>query len=89
MSQPRVSDGDSISGDLVVAIDESSPPNTGGVVAYVVTVAAMLSHPTVEAGFGRVVSAGPPPSFPLGERRPDCEEPHARSHRGERSRGDR
>ena len=50
MSQARISDGHPLIGEIIVVIDESSPPNTSGGVAYVVTAAAMLSLSMVEAG---------------------------------------
>ncbi len=43
MSTPTVGDGQPILGDVVVVIDESSPGNGLGGIAYVVTAAALIS----------------------------------------------
>ena len=43
MSTPTVGDGHPILGDVVVVIDESSPGNGLGGIAYVVTAAALIS----------------------------------------------
>ncbi len=58
MSQPRIADGDPLIGEMIVVVDESSPSNTGGGVAYVVTAAAMLSLPMVEAGLSELFRPG-------------------------------
>jgi hypothetical protein len=58
VSQPRIADGDPLIGELIVVVDESSPPNTGGGIAYVVTAAAMLSRPMVEAGLSELFQLG-------------------------------
>jgi hypothetical protein len=58
VSQPRIADGDPLIGEMIVVIDESSPSNTGGGIAYVVTAAAMLSRPMVEAGLTELFQPG-------------------------------
>ncbi len=62
MKPTNVSDGRPIVGDVLVVIDESSPNNQAGGVAYVVTAAALLSVPDVVAGLTDM--------FPASRKRP-------------------
>lgn len=57
MKPPNVADGRPIRGDLLVVVDESSPDNRAGGVAYVVTAAAVLSLPDVITGLSEMFPA--------------------------------
>jgi hypothetical protein len=46
----EIADGSPINGDLLIVIDESSPSNNAGGVAYVVAAAAMFTVPDVLGG---------------------------------------
>jgi hypothetical protein len=57
MMPTSISNGRPISGDMLVVIDESSPDNQAGGVAYVVTAAAMLAVPEVVTGLTEMLPA--------------------------------
>ena len=57
MKPTSISDGRPINGDMLVVIDESSPDNQAGGVAYVVTAAAMLAVPEVVSGLTEMFSS--------------------------------
>ena len=44
---PTTSDGQPLIGDVIAVLDESSPPVTGGGIAYVVTAAAIITGPAL------------------------------------------
>lgn len=50
----KIADGRPINGDLLIAIDESSPSNHAGGVAYVVAAAAMFTVPEVLGGLDQL-----------------------------------
>lgn len=62
MSTPAVADGHPIHGDLLAVLDESTPANSGGGVAYVVTTAAVFQPNEVKLDLGSM--------FPPNRKRP-------------------
>ncbi len=53
----EIADGRPINGDLLIVIDESSPSNNAGGVAYVVAAAAMFTVPEVLGGLDQLFPA--------------------------------